>query len=75
MPNVATNFAEGSCCQVFGPDKEEGAAASALLFLYKQGCPSHPISAKSPEVSDGWEPWEPEDPGGKQQEPSGCLRA
>lgn len=53
MPNVTTNYAEGSCCQMLCPDRGEVAAASALQFLYKQGCPSSPISAKSPEVSDG----------------------
>lgn len=53
MPNVTTNYAEGSCCQMPCPDKGEVAAASALQFLYKPGCPSSPISAKSPEVSDG----------------------
>lgn len=53
MPNVTTNYAEGSCCQMLCPDRGEVAAASALHFLYKRGCPSRPISAKSPEVSDG----------------------
>lgn len=52
MPNVTTNYAEGSCCQMLCPDGGEVAAASALHFLYKRGCPSRPISAKSPEVSD-----------------------